>query len=153
MYYSLLTFFFILIKDLAAPNTAGGGGASHVAYDLADSSPMGSHQSTEFSALMTAFSDEADDWNLEVDTDFSIDTDFSSSTSRSGAGQEFQKTKITDLFDFASDVWTKTYELQGEFNLDQEREMYGLVDLDADGDLDPDYDLDNGTVAALFDVQ
>ncbi len=58
-----------------------------------------------------------------------------------------EKRKIVDRFDFSSDTWTTFFQRSATGSLEDEMELYDLLDLDAEGDLD--YDLDD-CVESIF---
>lgn len=63
------------------------------------------------------------------------------------------KVEIADLFDFSTNYWGEYEQRTGSISLDEEMELYELLDLDASGhaDLDLDPDLDD-TVANIFNM-
>lgn len=52
-----------------------------------------------------------------------------------------EKRKIVDCFDFSSDTWTAFLQRSATGSLEDEMELYDLLDLDAERDLD--YDIDD----------
>ncbi|KAI9457355.1 ribonuclease H-like domain-containing protein [Lactarius psammicola] len=58
-----------------------------------------------------------------------------------------EKRMIVDRFDFSSDTWTAFFQRSAMGSLEDEMELYDLLDLDAEGDLD--YDLDD-CVESIF---
>lgn len=49
---------------------------------------------------------------------------------------------LQDLFDFTKDHWVRAQQASAVGSLEEEEELYQLLDLDADGDLDTDLDPD-----------
>jgi hypothetical protein len=52
-----------------------------------------------------------------------------------------EKRKIVDCFDFSSDTWTMFFQRSAMGSLEDKMELYDLLDLDAEEDLD--YDIDD----------
>ena len=48
--------------------------------------------------------------------------------------------KITELFDFNSNDWSSRYGCFTDMTFKEELELYELLELDADGEIDPDLD-------------
>jgi len=48
--------------------------------------------------------------------------------------------KITELFDFNSTDWSSRYGHFADMTFEEELELYELLELDADGEVDPDFD-------------
>lgn len=60
-----------------------------------------------------------------------------------------QKFTLTRLFDFTVDYWLKSSEATGYRGLQDELELYELIDMDASGELDTDIDVDSMAEALL----
>jgi hypothetical protein len=56
---------------------------------------------------------------------------------------------LADRFDFSDDYWVKSSEATGNRGLQDELDLYELVDLDASGELDMDIDVDGMAEAVL----
>jgi hypothetical protein len=56
---------------------------------------------------------------------------------------------LADLFDFSDNYWVKSSEATGNRGLQDELDLYELVDLDASGELDTDIDVDGMAEAVL----
>jgi len=56
---------------------------------------------------------------------------------------------LAELFDFSVDYWVQSSEATGNRGLQDELELYELVDLDASGELDTDVDVDGMAEAVL----
>ena len=56
---------------------------------------------------------------------------------------------LADLFDFSVDYWVKASEATGNRGLQDELDLYELMDLDASGELDTDVDVDGMAEAVL----
>ncbi|KDQ23516.1 hypothetical protein PLEOSDRAFT_1049064, partial [Pleurotus ostreatus PC15] len=86
----------------------------------------------EFTEIATSFmlmlDDDDDDETLEFPSKISI--------------------KLSDLFDYRSTHWTEIHRRSASRTLDEELELYELVDLDADGDVDIDIDDAVGDILA-----
>ena len=64
--------------------------------------------------------------------------------------QDWQIQKISDLFDFNNSVWSLRYSRFASISFDDELELYDLLELDAEGEVDQecgcnDIDLDGTT--------
>jgi len=57
------------------------------------------------------------------------------------------KTPLANLFDFASDEWAKKYNCYTRIGYDEELELYDLLEMDAEGEVD---DLDDFTQDILM---
>ena len=57
------------------------------------------------------------------------------------------KTPLANLFDFASDEWAKKYNRYTRIGYDEELELYDLLEMDAEGEVD---DLDDFTQDILM---
>jgi hypothetical protein len=56
---------------------------------------------------------------------------------------------LANLFDFSVDYWVKASEATGNRGLQDELDLYELIDLDASGELDTDVDVDGMAEAVL----
>lgn len=56
---------------------------------------------------------------------------------------------LSDLFDFSSEHWVRSSEAAGNRGLQDELDLYELIDLDASGELDTDVDVDGMAEAVL----
>ena len=54
----------------------------------------------------------------------------------------WQQTPLSTLFDFSTSHWKENYEKWARLTYDEELEFYELLELDADGEVDPDFDDD-----------
>jgi len=61
--------------------------------------------------------------------------------------RQSQKTLLADLFNFASDEWAKKYNCYTRIGYDEELELYDLLKMDAEGEID---DLDAFTQDILM---
>ena len=61
-----------------------------------------------------------------------------------------QKFTLANLFDFTVDYWLKSSEATGYRGLQDELELYELMDMDASGELDTDVDIDGMAEAVLM---
>ena len=53
---------------------------------------------------------------------------------------EWKTLPLHQLFDFSSTLWATRYGNFADFTLDEELALYDLLELDADGELDPELD-------------
>lgn len=70
-----------------------------------------------------------------------VDKVMPSGSNSSTRGVQFQKRRVVELFDFTSPHWIQFAQRGAMGSLEDEMELYDLLDADADGDLD--YDLDD----------
>ena len=61
-----------------------------------------------------------------------------------------QNFTLASLFDFTVDYWLKSSKVTGYWGLQDELELYELMDMDASGELDTDVDVDGMAEAVLM---
>jgi hypothetical protein len=64
------------------------------------------------------------------------------------ASSTWKRLPIQELFDFGSQTWSSRYAYFANISFEDELELYELLDLDADGEMDPD--IDSGTQDILM---
>ncbi|KAH8800139.1 hypothetical protein DL96DRAFT_1687785 [Flagelloscypha sp. PMI_526] len=66
--------------------------------------------------------------------------------------EEFQPVPLGDLFDFSNEMWSKKFENSRGLSLDEEMELYELLDFDADREpVDDAVDIDDTTNTILLE--
>ncbi|KAF9049172.1 ribonuclease H-like domain-containing protein, partial [Panaeolus papilionaceus] len=126
-------------------HTASAGPASPMDTDTAphsDSQGVNSSSSPSISAALRILTAKHIAL-LETDADTALE----SGSRVSRRGDEYRKRTIVDLFDFASQGWVAFQQASAAGSVEDEMELYELLDLDADGEFD--YDLDDSMDSIL----
>jgi len=106
---------------------------------LSSGAPQGSAEpsisptSDGFASLITQHIQQVDDDNREDDE--SLISGFSAPVTST-----WKRLPISQLFDFGSTHWSSRYAHFANITFEEELELYELLDLDADGEMDPDLD-------------